>query len=1101
MKRLSWSPSGERLAAGTLDGWIRIWDVATQNELAATRFKGELSRIHWSPAGNRIVYVSREKRKYDQGTYDKDIPRVWNLTEAGEAQELLLDGTSVGSTEHLHSICWSRDGDYLAGVSSDAIVVWGGTTGHEIARLSDHAKSVKHIEWSPTKKRLLASASEDLSVRIWDLGNYKEPTRLKTRAYSRSSRLSWSQDGRHIAVCGSDDATLYLNIRYTDSLKLQHYEFDYGKWSPGAKYLAARGDGEMRIIAGEGGKTLYCMPGKYSGWSPNGHMLYVGDERITRFIDFETRKEVASLKLGADQVWKWRSDARQFVSCSWLGSRLRVWDLDARRCKASLVGNRIIQQVEWSPNGRWIACRGYDDNKVHVWDSFSGRKVARLKAEGDYVNDIKWAPAGEHLAAGGTYLHVWSFKETSPSGIWRMVPFKHSVDAREVCVCREAEGITKLAWMDGGRRIVFQAFRVLCIVNVVSGECVRRYPGRLDVEAIATETNEYGLQAIGEWTELRVANLRTNFSVAWYAYDLDKCTRSPDGSSVWAGVHDDSLQVIRLERELVLFPKAQTGDAPPTCNSSHAAEAASGASGLVASSPQAGLTFRGIVERKRASHSNGVWAISLSPDGKFAVFGGNGSFQLWDLVFGQCVKHYPHSSPVGVLAISPDGRMVAAPSYVPEHDGFTQVIQVFELLGGNKLHELPGHDSSIQGLVFSPDSRRLLSGSWDGTVRYWDVSTAQELRCFRVGEEYQQVMSVAMTRDGRRAVAGVLNDGIWVWDLDTEALIRKMPAVRLSTRCVAVSPDGVHIVAGQWQNGEDSLTVWEIDTGRPVLSLEGVADDVNGAAFTPDGRHIFGGGDDCVLALWDASTGKKLCSAEHGDSVNSVAVSPCGRYGLTGSNDRTARWWSFELSDPVPRQHDGPVLRFPCDFAAGTLKIRNALKPYDSRREWEPLARARGKVLVTRDHEVSLDLSEEGARDMSFLRHAPDHIIARLGFLNSGITDEGLGQINELRGLKELDLVATGIGDSGLAAVGLIEDLVVLSIGHCPVTDHGLNHLRALRNLCSLDIQSTRVTDSGVRSLLYLASLEILIIYGTGITETGCQQLRNRLPNCTIYGP
>lgn len=70
---------------------------------------------------------------------------------------------------------------------------------------------------------------------------------------------------------------------------------------------------------------------------------------------------------------------------------------------------------------------------------------------------------------------------------------------------------------------------------------------------------------------------------------------------------------------------------------------------------------------------------------------------------------------------------------------------------------------------------------------------------------------------------------------------------------------------------------------------------INALAFSSDGKTIASGGDDGLVQLWDASTGKKLLTLKgHTGHVRSVAIRPDGKQVASGSNDGTVRLWEIK---------------------------------------------------------------------------------------------------------------------------------------------------------------------------------------------------------------
>jgi WD40 repeat protein len=242
-----------------------------------------------------------------------------------------------------------------------------------------------------------------------------------------------------------------------------------------------------------------------------------------------------------------------------------------------------------------------------------------------------------------------------------------------------------------------------------------------------------------------------------------------------------------------------------------------------------------------------------------------------------------HTRPVWSVALHADGRRAVTGSW-------DKTVRVWDLDTGACLRTLHGHTDGVTSVALHVDGRRAVTGSEDKTVRVWDLDTGA---CLRVLEGHTDgVRSVALHADGRRAVTGGEDKTVRVWDLDTGACLRVLEGHTDGVRSVALHADGRRAVTGSW---DKTVRVWDLDTGACLKTLHGHAGHVESVALHADGQRAVTGSWDKMVRVWDLDTGACLHVLEgHTDFVKSVALHADGRRAVTGSEDKTVRVWDLD---------------------------------------------------------------------------------------------------------------------------------------------------------------------------------------------------------------
>ncbi|KAJ3796208.1 WD40-repeat-containing domain protein [Lentinula aff. detonsa] len=263
-----------------------------------------------------------------------------------------------------------------------------------------------------------------------------------------------------------------------------------------------------------------------------------------------------------------------------------------------------------------------------------------------------------------------------------------------------------------------------------------------------------------------------------------------------------------------------------------------------------------------------------------------------------------HTDYITAVAFSPDGKKIVSGSW-------DKTIRIWNADTGEAIgNPLQGHSDGVTSVAFSPDGKRIVSGSEDGLIIIWNVDTREAIGDPLQGYSHW-VNSVAFSPDGKRIVSGFEDGLIIIWNADTgEAIGYPLQGSLNLVTSVAFSPDGKRIVSG---SADCLIRIWNADTGEAIGNpLQGHRDQVSSVAFSPDGKRIVSGSWDKSISLWNADTGEAIGDPLQGHSfeVTSVAFSPDGKRIVSGSWDKTIRIWNADTGEAIgdPLQgHSDPV--------------------------------------------------------------------------------------------------------------------------------------------------------------------------------------------------
>lgn len=246
-----------------------------------------------------------------------------------------------------------------------------------------------------------------------------------------------------------------------------------------------------------------------------------------------------------------------------------------------------------------------------------------------------------------------------------------------------------------------------------------------------------------------------------------------------------------------------------------------------------------------------------------------------------------HEDRVWSVAVSPDGKWAASGS-------FDNTVKIWDLETGRCRTTLQGHGGAVYSVTITPDGKRVLSAADDKAVRVWDASSGRELA--KLDGHTDKVRSVVALRDNALALSGGLDNTIRLWDLASGECLK-------TGDCGRDSDDGVFGAAVD-RTGSRALTghrdgrarLWNLKAGQCLATLKGHSDIVKSVQITPDGRFAVSGSNDKSIKIWDLEAGTCFGTLEgHQGFVDSIAISPDGDLiASTGFTDGTVRLWDWK---------------------------------------------------------------------------------------------------------------------------------------------------------------------------------------------------------------
>jgi WD40 repeat protein len=408
---VAFSPDGTSLVAGYTNGRVRVWDRARSKQLLVLRGHREAVRsVLFTPDGKHVLAGSEDRISLWDAATGKEVRRFRGL-----------DG-------QFHALALSPRGDLLAAGGSDgAIRLWDVATGKAVLPFDGHDGVVVAIAFSPSGDTL-GSAGLDGAL-LWDVRQGKALRKLGTGGVM--VRVAYAPGGRVLATADHKKGIELWDVssgRRLDALGSVKDRTRDVVFTPDGKALVSchasglvrvweRPTGRLLTELGRMTKDNNLRPGPLA-LSPDGALVAIDGAKGTelrRVADGKLVREFGA-KHGSASVRAFSPDGKLFAS---VHTDTHIWDLatgkELYRLKVEWGAIGSVEALAFSADGRTLAS-AEPGGEVRLWEVATGRERRVLTGHQggfDRFRALAFSPDGRQLASAGTTVLLWDYRPRS----------------------------------------------------------------------------------------------------------------------------------------------------------------------------------------------------------------------------------------------------------------------------------------------------------------------------------------------------------------------------------------------------------------------------------------------------------------------------------------------------------------------------------------------------------------------------------------------------------------------------------------------------------------------------------------------------------------
>ena len=256
----------------------------------------------------------------------------------------------------------------------------------------------------------------------------------------------------------------------------------------------------------------------------------------------------------------------------------------------------------------------------------------------------------------------------------------------------------------------------------------------------------------------------------------------------------------------------------------------------------------------------------------------------------------------GFSKLSPDGKYILKDDYSSKNEANfkignqnsiinnlssikdTAALEVVDRKTKQIVHTFKGDQKTIKTIAFSPDSRYVVTGAVDSTIYIYDLLKMKRVTILR--DTMLNPDGLAFTNDGKKLISGNEDKVIRIWDFEDKKLIKKLGGEANVIYNISLSPNGESLAIIDAPSFGNKGNIKVLDLKRSYVSKSFESENIGkNIKYSPDGKYLIAGCYKNGIGVWNVITYEKLKIFEKLEKATSFAISPDGKMMVCSNSD------------------------------------------------------------------------------------------------------------------------------------------------------------------------------------------------------------------------